>query len=56
MGLLDCEGKSEYETISKVARETKEAAKMMNIPAVVLSQVSRKGGDGEDEISLDMGR
>lgn len=56
MGLLDCNGKNEYETISSIARETKETAKELNIPVVVLSQVSRKGGDGEEEISLDMGR
>ncbi len=29
---------------------------MINLPVVLLSQVSRKGGAGEVEVSLDMGR
>jgi replicative DNA helicase len=53
---MDCDGFNEYETVSKIARGIKSVAKAVNLPAVMLSQVSRKGGDGEIEISLDMGR
>ncbi len=56
LGLMDCAGVNEYEIISKLARGIKTVAKSVNLPVVVLSQVSRKGGDGEIEISLDMGR
>ncbi len=56
LGLMDCDGFNEYETVSKIARGIKSVAKAVNLPAVMLSQVSRKGGDGEIEISLDMGR
>lgn len=54
--LIDGKGLNEYEVTSRLARQTKDMAKLLNIPAVLLSQVSRKGGDGEVEVSLDMGR
>lgn len=56
MGLIDAPGQNEYEAISRVARGAKDTAKLLNLPVVILSQVSRKGGDGEVEISMDMGR
>lgn len=56
IGLMDGDGKDEYQCVSNIARGLKTVAKDINIPIVVLSQVSRKGGDGEVEISLDMGR
>ena len=56
LGLLDMEGDNEYAQVSAVARGVKGTAKSLNLPIVMLSQVSRKGGDGEVEISLDMGR
>lgn len=56
LGLLNEQGKSEYEIVSKIAKDTKDVAKQLNIPVIVLSQVSRKGGEGEKEITLDMGR
>ncbi len=56
LGLIDAHGTSEYETTSKVARNLKQTAKLLNLPVVVLSQVNRKGGDGQSEISLEMGR
>ena len=56
LGLMDCPGETEYQQVSVVARGIKNTAKRMNIPVILLSQVSRKGGDGEIEISLDMGR
>lgn len=56
MGLIDSPGNNEYEILSRVAREAKDAAKLMNLPVVILSQISRKGGDGEIEVSLDMAR
>ena len=42
--------------ISRLAIGIKSTAKLINLPIIVLSQVSRKGGDGEAEITLDMGR
>ncbi len=56
MQLIDCQGDSEYQQVSQIARGCKDIAKQVNLPLVMLSQVSRKGGDGEIEISLDMGR
>lgn len=56
LGLLDSEGENEYQQISSLAKGLKRLAKGVNLPVVVLSQVSRKGGDGEIEVSLDMGR
>jgi replicative DNA helicase len=56
LGLMDGPGKGEYEIISGLARDIKTTAKMINIPVILLSQVSRKGGSGDEEISLDYGR
>lgn len=56
LGLMECSGVNEYEITSKLARGIKQVAKAVNLPVIMLSQVSRKGGDGEIEISLDMGR
>lgn len=56
LGLMDGPGLNEYEIISRLSRDIKNMAKMLNLPVVLLSQVSRKGGGGEVEISLDMGR
>lgn len=56
LGLMDGGDGNEYEVTSKLARGIKQVAKAVNLPVVMLSQVSRKGGDGEIEISLDMGR
>jgi len=56
LGLIDGPGQNEYEIVSRIARGAKDAAKLLNLPVIILSQVSRKGGDGEIEISLDMGR
>jgi replicative DNA helicase len=56
LGLMDGPGANTYETISRLATGTKNIAKLLNIPVILLSQVSRKGGSGQSEISLDMGR
>lgn len=56
LGLMDAPGKEEYAQVSHLARGMKTMAKAVNLPVVLLSQVSRKGGDGEVEVSLDMGR
>jgi replicative DNA helicase len=56
LGLMDGPGANTYETISRLATGTKNTAKLLNIPVILLSQVSRKGGSGQTEISLDMGR
>jgi replicative DNA helicase len=56
LGLMDGPGSNTYETVSRLATGTKNIAKLLNIPVILLSQVSRKGGSGQSEISLDMGR
>ena len=56
LGLVDSKGINEYETISRVARGSKDLAKSLKLPVVILSQVSRKGGEGEIEVKLDYGR
>jgi putative DNA primase/helicase len=56
MGLIDGDGKNEYEVVSNVARGAKELAKEINLPTIILCQASRSGGTGEEEITLDMGR
>ena len=56
LGLIDGPGHNQYEVVSRIARESKTVAKELNLPIIILSQVSRKGGSGEVEISLDMGR
>lgn len=56
LGLIDGEGKGEYEIVSKICKSIKQMAKLLGLPFVVLSQTSRKAGSGEIEISMDMGR
>jgi len=56
LGLMDGPGTNEYEVISKLSRDTKTMAKMINLPVILLSQVSRKGGSGYNEINLDHAR
>ncbi len=56
LGLLDGRGLNEYEILSRLARDLKTCAKTINLPMVVLAQVSRKGGGGETELDLTAAR
>jgi replicative DNA helicase len=56
LGLLDGPGANSYEMVSRLARGVKGLAKMLGLPVVLLSQVSRKGGSGNTAVSLEMGR
>ena len=56
MGLVNQGGKSEYDKVSEIARGSKDLAKFLNIPVVVLSQINRSGEDGSVEVNLQMGR
>ena len=56
LGLIDCPGQNEYQIISQLSRDIKAMAKQINLPVILLSQVNRKGGEGQTEITLDMGR
>ncbi len=56
LGLVDCKGDAEYQRNSDIARGVKDLAKDVNLPIVLLSQTSRKGGSGDVEITLDSGR
>jgi replicative DNA helicase len=55
MGLVNETG-NEYEQVSKIARGSKDLAKLLNIPVIVLSQINRKGESGSTEVTLEMGR
>ena len=56
LGLLEGEGRGEYEIVTNLARDIKTTAKLLDLPIVLLSQVSRRGGTGETEIEMDYGR
>lgn len=56
IGLMDGEGKEEYQIVSNLAKNLKNLAKFLNLPVVVISQTSRRAGAGDVEISLDMAR
>jgi len=56
LGLMEGSGQNVYERVSRVAREVKQMAKLLNLPVIMLCQTSRKGGEGEREITLDMAR
>ena len=56
LGMLQEDDEQEYAANSRIARGVKELAKSENIPVVLLSQVSRKGGEGETEISMSFAR
>jgi replicative DNA helicase len=55
-GLVDATGRGEYERMTKVAIGTKDLAKELDIPLVVLAQLSRRGESGKTEVSMDMAR
>jgi KaiC/GvpD/RAD55 family RecA-like ATPase len=50
VGLM--EGTGDYQGLSAVARELKNMAKRLNARVIVLSQLSRKAGDGTIEVQL----
>lgn len=50
VGLMD--GTGDYQGLSAVARELKNMAKRLNARVIVLSQLSRKAGDGTIEVQL----
>lgn len=56
LGLMEGKGQGEYEIVSKLARDCKGLAKLLDLPVIVVSQTSRRAGSGDVEISLDMGR
>jgi replicative DNA helicase len=56
LGLMDSVGRDEYQQVSAVAKGLKTMAKAVNLPIIMLSQVNRQGGDGEVEVTLQMGR
>ena len=56
LGLMDGPGVGEYEIVSRLSRDVKSISKRINLPVILLSQVSRKGGSGYDEINLDHAR
>lgn len=56
MSLVRAPGQQIYERMSYVARQLKPLAKETGAAVLMISQVSRKGGDGTIPITLEMGR
>lgn len=56
LGLMDGQGKGEYEIVSNLARDLKNMAKLINLPVIAIAQTSRRAGVGETEIMLDHAR
>ena len=56
MSLIRAPGSKIYERMSYVARQLKPLAKETGAAVLMISQVSRKGGDGTQPITLEMGR
>lgn len=56
LGLMEGEGKNEYEVVSKLATQIKGMAKLLDIPVIVLTQTSRKGEEGATEIEMSFAR
>lgn len=54
--LVKTEFTKEYEHVGAVARGSKDLAKELNIPVVLLVQTSRKAAAGTSELELDYGR
>ena len=56
MSLVRAPGNTIYERTSYVARQLKPLAKETGAAVLMISQVSRKGGDGTQPVTLEMGR
>jgi hypothetical protein len=56
LGLIQGPGHNAYETVSRIAKEVKQTAKKLNLPIVMLCQASRRAGEGDIEITMDMAR
>ena len=56
MGLVQSQGKTDYERVSHVARGLKELAKKTQTAVVCVCQTNRMGGDGTIPVSVHMGR
>jgi len=56
LGLLSAPGKDPYERTSVVGKGLKELAKQEHVAVIVAMQLSRKGGDGTQPVTLEMMR
>jgi len=56
LGLLEGPGHNAYEVMTKLAKGMKSTAKLLGVPVLVVCQTSRKGGTGQQEISMSMAR
>lgn len=54
MGLLTGKGKDLYQQVSAQARELQRMMKDTKIAGIVLAQINRSGGDGKEEVTMDM--
>ena len=56
LGLVKSEFTKEYDRITDVALNMKHVARDINLPFIMLSQTSRVGGDGSQEVYMDQGK
>ncbi len=56
LGRMDGGYGSPYEVTSRLAKAVKSIAKEFNVAVIVLHQVSREGGEGDQEVTLHMAR
>lgn len=54
MGLLTGKGKDLYQQVSAQARELQRMMKDTKTAGIVLAQINRTGGDGKEEVTMDM--
>jgi hypothetical protein len=54
LGLMDARGKDVYERVSSIGKGLKTVAKRESVAVVVAMQLSRAGGDGTKEVTLEM--
>ena len=54
MGLLTGKGKDLYQQVSAHARDLQRMMKETRTAGIVLAQINRSGGDGKEEVTMDM--
>jgi DnaB-like helicase C terminal domain len=54
LGLMDARGRDVYERVSAIGKGLKTVAKREGVAVVVAMQLSRAGGDGSKEVTLEM--
>lgn len=55
LNLIGGKGES-YERVSSIIKRVKEISKELDVAIIILAQVNRSGGDGSQEVEMDMAR